>query len=31
MRTIRLSVIRHWIIAVELSLLRDHLVHDEGG
>ena len=24
-------MIRHWIIAVELSLLRDHLVHDEGG
>ena len=24
-------MIRHWIIAVELSLLRDHLIHDEGG
>ena len=26
-----LSMIRHWIIAVELSLLRDHLIHDEWG
>ena len=26
-----LSMIRRWIIAVELSLLRDHLIHDEGG
>ena len=24
-------MIRRWIIAVELSLLRDHLIHDEGG
>ena len=23
-------MIRRWIIAVELSLLRDHLIHDEG-
>jgi len=24
-------MIRRWIIAVELSLLRDHLIHDGGG